>query len=137
MTGPVLRIVAAVVVDRDGRVLVVRKRGTSVFIQPGGKIEPGETAVQALHREVAEELGVGVNPATVRPLGQHGDVAANEPGHRVIAELFMVELDGSPCPAAEIEELAWVEPDDPGDVELAPLTANAVLGIVRDTRRAG
>lgn len=38
MTDPVLRIVAAVVLDDDGHVLVVRKRGTTAFMQPGGKI---------------------------------------------------------------------------------------------------
>ena len=42
-----IRIVAAVIVDEAGRLLLVRKRGTQAFMQPGGKIAPGETLAQA------------------------------------------------------------------------------------------
>ncbi|WP_043394110.1 NUDIX hydrolase [Mycolicibacterium llatzerense] len=125
----VIRIVAAVVVDEHGRLLLVRKRGTTAFMQPGGKFEPGEAPVDALVREVREELGVGVTD--VRELGHHTAIAANEPGHSVAADLFFVTLDGVPQAAAEIEEMAWIDPHDPGDVVLAPLTRDIVLDFVR------
>ncbi len=127
----VIHVVAAVVLDERHHVLVVRKHGTTAFMQPGGKIEPGETPVQALRREVAEELGVGIVAESVRPLGHHDAAAANEPGHRVAAELFLAELDGAPTPAAEIAEMAWIDPDAPGDIDLAPLTRDIVLECVR------
>jgi 8-oxo-dGTP diphosphatase len=125
----VIRIVAAVAVDGAGRLLLVRKRGTTAFMQPGGKIEPGESALAALEREIREELGVGV--VDVRDLGHHSAPAANEPGHTVDADLFLVSLDGAPLIAAEIEEMRWIDPHAPGDIELAPLTAGAVLDFVR------
>ena len=127
----VIRIVAAVVLDDRQRVLVVRKRGTTAFMQPGGKIEPGETPVQALHREIREELGADIVADSVRPLGHHDAAAANEPGYRVAADLFLVSLDRPPTPGAEIEEMAWVDPFAPGEIELAPLTLGAVLEFVR------
>lgn len=127
----VIRIVAAVVLDDRNHVLVVRKRGTTAFMQPGGKIEPGETPVQALRREIREELGAGVVEESIRPLGHHDAAAANEPGHRVAADLFLVSLDERPQPGAEIVEMAWVDPHAPGDIELAPLTVGAVLEFVR------
>jgi 8-oxo-dGTP pyrophosphatase MutT (NUDIX family) len=130
-SGAVIRVVAAVVLDERGHLLVVRKRGTSAFMQPGGKIEPGETPLQALVRELREELGVRVDPATARPLGLHTADAANEPGHRVDADLFLVALDEVPYPAAEIEAMAWIDPCAPGDIELAPLTRDAVLDLAR------
>jgi 8-oxo-dGTP pyrophosphatase MutT (NUDIX family) len=125
----VIRIVAAVVTDERGRLLVVRKRGTTAFMQPGGKLEPGETPVDALVREIREELGVSVTE--VRELGHHTAIAANEPGHTVDAELFFVTLDGVPQIAAEIEEMAWIDPHHPGDIELAPLTRDTVLEFAR------
>lgn len=127
----VIRIVAAVVTDERNHVLVVRKRGTSSFMQPGGKIEPGEEPLQALIREVAEELGAGVDASSVRALGDYRAAAANEPGHVVEAQLYSVSLDGEPHPAAEIEELAWVDPHSPGAIELAPLTRQTVFALVR------
>jgi 8-oxo-dGTP diphosphatase len=127
--GPVIRIAAAVIVDSRDRVLLVRKRGTTAFMQPGGKIVPGETAVQALRREIAEELNVAVS--ATHELGRHVAEAANEPGHLVQAELFLVRVEGEPHAAAEIDEIAWVYPAAPGDIELAPLTRDTVLGLLR------
>ena len=65
----VLKIAAAVVSDLDGRLLLVRKQGTAFFMQPGGKIDLGETALAALCRELKEELGLHV---TVRPAASFG-----------------------------------------------------------------
>ncbi|KAB2897185.1 MAG: NUDIX domain-containing protein, partial [Dokdonella sp.] len=50
-----IRTVAAVIADDAGRVLLVRKRGSRIFIQPGGKPVAGEDALATLARELAEE----------------------------------------------------------------------------------
>jgi 8-oxo-dGTP diphosphatase len=128
---PVIRVAAAVIVDARDRVLLVRKRGTAAFMQPGGKIMPGETSLQALIREIAEELGVSASYSTIRPLGRHVAEAANEPGYLVEADVFSVSLEGEPRATAEIDEIAWVDPARPGDIELAPLTRETVLRLLR------
>jgi 8-oxo-dGTP diphosphatase len=103
-------------------------------MQPGGKIEPGETAFAALQREVLEELNVCIVPTTVRPLGRFCAPAANEPDHVVDAALFTVELAGDPRPSAEIEEIAWLDRQSPSDsVDLAPLTRNIVCEYLRSS----
>jgi 8-oxo-dGTP diphosphatase len=60
--GPALRFVAAALIIREGKVLIGQRRPdqpmASLWEFPGGKIEAGETAQQALERELAEELGI-------------------------------------------------------------------------------
>ncbi|MDG4666995.1 NUDIX domain-containing protein [Mycobacterium sp. 236(2023)] len=123
------------IVDDTGRALLVRKRGTTAFMQPGGKVDAGETAVDALHRELLEELAVRVTASDVRSLGKRVAAAANEPGHLVHADLFMVTLRGDPVASAEIDEIAWIDPREPGDIELAPLTRGAVFDLLRSETR--
>jgi 8-oxo-dGTP diphosphatase len=55
-----------VALDDRGRVLLVRQRGgffAGEWLLPGGGIEPGETAEEAMRREVLEETGLAVSDA--------------------------------------------------------------------------
>ena len=134
--GPI-RTVAAVIRDPAGRVLLVRKRGSTTFIQPGGKTEPGESALQTLARELEEELGVVLRLESAPRLGEFEADAVNEPGRRVRTEAYAVEVDGHPQVRAEIEELAWVVPQAPFPVKVAPLSAGHVLPALRRAMAAG
>jgi 8-oxo-dGTP pyrophosphatase MutT (NUDIX family) len=127
VTDPVIRVVAALVTDPDGRLLLVRKRGTDRFMQAGGKPEAGETARGALVRELSEELGLDVAEGALEPLGPFVTDAANEPGHRLEAEVFRLPLPSGVAdalePHAEIEELRWSTPEEASALgpRLAPL----------------
>ncbi|AZG87879.1 MULTISPECIES: NUDIX hydrolase [Pseudomonas] len=123
----IIRIAAALLIGADGRTLLVRKRGTQAFMQPGGKIEPGEPAPQALARELEEELGLIVDPAQAVFLGEFTAPAANEPGFAVNCQLYEVRTDAQAVPAAEIEEVLWVDADSHAGLQLAPLTRDLIL----------
>ncbi|WP_349976217.1 NUDIX domain-containing protein [Pseudomonas sp. WHRI 8519] len=127
----VIRIAAALLIDPLGRTLLVRKRGTQAFMQPGGKIDAGETPLQALVRELQEELGVRIDPAQAIPMGRFSAPAANEPGYEVQAELFRVDSAEAVVPAAEIEEVLWLAADQESMPELAPLTRDLILPLYR------
>ena len=132
MDAATIKVVAALIRDDAGRVLLVRKRGTAMFMQPGGKRDPGEDDVAALSREIAEELGCVLVPASVRPLGEFDAVAANEPGFRVRANLYGVDVTGDIMPSQEIDEAIWVDPAAPPDIHLAPLTRDHVLPLASE-----
>ena len=127
----IIRIAAALLIGPDGRTLLVRKRGTTAFMQPGGKIEAHEQPVQALARELEEELGLRIDTAQARYLGPFCAPAANEPGFVVEAEIFLLQIYQTVCPAAEIEEVVWVDPLVEPDVLLAPLTRDLILPFYR------
>jgi 8-oxo-dGTP diphosphatase len=125
---PRIHIAAAVIIDSQSRVLLVRKRGTRFFMQPGGKLHDGENDSQALARELNEELGCSFHKADF--LGTFTAPAANEPAHIVEAALFRVEITGDINPRAEIEDVLWLHPAETASVPLAPLTQSHVLPLV-------
>jgi 8-oxo-dGTP diphosphatase len=126
-----IHVVAALIRDDAGRVLLVRKRGTRAFMQPGGKRDPGEDDVTALARELDEELGCRAVPDSFAPLGTFECQAANEMDRQVHAAVYAVQVTGSITARAEIDEITWIDPASPPDIPLAPLTRDHVLPLVR------
>ncbi|HWT63947.1 NUDIX domain-containing protein [Brucella pituitosa] len=107
-------IAAAIVRDEAGRFLLVRKRGSEIFFQPGGKIDAGEQPQIALIREIEEELGICIDESQLRFAAKMSAPAANELDSTVEAELFHLTLKEGQIPAAssEIEELIWLKAGD-------------------------
>jgi 8-oxo-dGTP pyrophosphatase MutT (NUDIX family) len=133
-TTPVKRIhiAAAILMAPDNRILLVRKAGTSAFMQAGGKIENGESPVAALQRELHEELGLTIAEDQAHYVGAFSAPAANEPGFTVDAEIFRIALNQPVAKAAEIEEIVWVDPLQKVDLPLAPLTENYLLPLCKE-----
>jgi len=110
MTPDALRVVAAVLVDRQGQVLIAQRppgkwqAGRWEF--PGGKLEPGETEAAAVRRELAEELGIRVDAAE-----RLADITHDYPDRRVAIGLWLVlRHEGEPV-GLDGQALRWVAPD--------------------------
>ena len=127
----IIRIAAAVLIGPDGRTLLVRKRGTQAFMQPGGKIDAHEQPIEALARELEEELALKIDPVRATYLGHFCAPAVNEPGFEVQAELFLLHIDADVALVAEIEEVQWIDPRGDGGLTLAPLTGEVILPFYR------
>jgi putative protease len=111
---------------RGGRLLLCRKkRSTGLLILPGGCLEPGESPLQCLARELREELGE-VAATGFQYVGAYTDQAAGDPAKTVHIELYRGELQGAPVASSEIAELVWFgELDD--WARLAPSLVNHIL----------
>ncbi|WP_370591410.1 NUDIX hydrolase [Saccharopolyspora montiporae] len=111
-----------------GKLLLVRAVRQQAFYLPGGKIDPGETELQALHREVREELGTGVaGPAFY---GRYTtDAVGQGSGVRVALACYRGAPDAEPRAAAEIAELAWM---DRAEYLAQPVTAPAIVDLLAD-----
>ena len=128
-----IHVTAVVLLDREGRVLLVRKRGTSMWMNPGGKPHPGESPADAGAREVRDELGLRLDPARLEYLGELRAAAANEADHVVVAETFRwpeVVAGDAVAPAAEIEALRWVGPAEFDGVDVAPLFTERIAPLL-------
>ena len=106
-----LIVVAAALVDRDGRLLVQqRPEGLSMaglWEFPGGKIEPGETPEQALIRELEEELGIDVDQACLAPACFASEPLGNK--HLLLLLYVCRKWRGTPV-AQHASALRWVRP---------------------------
>lgn len=132
----VLRVAAGIITDPAGRTLLVRKVGSSAFMQAGGKIEQGESALDALSRELREEIGLELDLDATEYLGSFRAVAANEPDTVIRAEVFAVVTSAPLQAAGEIEELLWIYNAETAGVELAPLTRDTILPLWVQRRSA-
>lgn len=113
----VLTSVLAAVVQQKNKYLVcqrpVHKRHGGLWEFPGGKLEAGETYVDAAQRELAEELGV--RAITIgSPLFSIAD-----PGSDFLIEFVPTVIEGEPKCLEHID-LKWVSLEDLPSLELAP-----------------
>lgn len=110
---PVLQVVCALLEDPAGRLLVARrpagKHLAGLWEFPGGKLEPGETAPDALIRELTEELGCQAIPGEALTPCTHA-----YPAVTVCLMPYLARLAaGSPPPVArEHDALRWVTPQE-------------------------
>ena len=114
-------VVAAALVDSDGRVLIAqRPEGKSLAGQwefPGGKVEEGETPEIALIRELEEELGIVVKQACLAPFvfASH----TYETFHLLMPLYLIRRWEGEPV-AREHSALKWVRPNAMRDYPMPP-----------------
>jgi 8-oxo-dGTP diphosphatase len=109
---PLVRTVAAALITRDSQLLVCqRKRGDSNALKwefPGGKVEEGESAAEALVRELREELGV---TATIG-----AEVYRTRHRYKEFSEEFALIFfwatieDSAPLQNLEFERFEWAGP---------------------------
>ncbi|RVW01235.1 NUDIX hydrolase [Rhodococcus xishaensis] len=99
---------AALAHIRDRRMLQARSAGKTAFYMAGGKIDPGETPEQALHREIREELDTDIAPGTLYELGVFEAPAfGHRHGVRLHMTCFLAELVDEPRATSEIAEIRY------------------------------
>ena len=109
-----LLVVAAALVNANGEVLLAQrpegKRLAGKWEFPGGKVEEGESPEVALSRELKEELGIDVAPATMEPFWFLSHDYVQEFGFHLLMPVYICRT-WQPAPQAlEHAAIKWVLP---------------------------
>jgi 8-oxo-dGTP diphosphatase len=121
MAGKVVLVVAAALIDADGRVLLAqRPEGKSMaglWEFPGGKVEAGETPEAALIRELREELSIEIRPKCLAPFtfASH----AYETFHLLMPLYLCRNWEGEIQPK-EGQRIVWTKASRLGDFDMPP-----------------
>ena len=124
-------VVAAALVDTDGRVLVSRRpEGKSLaglWEFPGGKIEPGERPETALVRELDEEVGLIVGERCLLPLtfASHA-----YPDMHLLMALYVCRRWKGIAEPREGQALRWMMPRDLPGLAMPPADAPLIPAVI-------
>ncbi|MDZ7778835.1 MAG: NUDIX domain-containing protein [Gemmatimonadota bacterium] len=128
-----VRVVAAVL-HREGRYLLgrrpARKRHGGLWEFPGGKLDPGESTLDAVRRELLEEMGLLVTAAG-GPL-----LSVMDGTSRFLIEFVEIFAEGTPS-TLEHEAVGWFAPGEMLEIPMAPADATFARHLRSDRRDAG
>ena len=128
-----VHVVAAVLRDARGRILLARRTAgrdlAGAWEFPGGKVEPGEAPVEALARELREELGIQIQGA--EPLVS---VPQAYPGKRIVLDVYEVPAFTGTARGLEKQALAWAPPDKLASYPMPPADRPVVAALTAPAR---
>ncbi|UWX98168.1 (deoxy)nucleoside triphosphate pyrophosphohydrolase [Arthrobacter zhaoxinii] len=142
-SSPGVQVVGAAILDslaRPSKLLAARRSAPEALAGlwefPGGKVKPGEGCTKALHRELAEELGIRVELGAEVP----GPSEQGWPLNRTAAmRVWLAEVtDGTPEPLEDHDELRWVDLTENALMELPWIPADLpIVTALQQTVAAG
>jgi nucleoside triphosphatase len=122
--------VGALVVNEKGEVLIVRSsKWKNKFTVPGGHIELGERAEDAIKREVKEETGLDIEPLKLL-LVQQAIYPKDYHKHQHFVFMdYVCKTQGSEVrlDQRELQDYVWMKPEDALNLDLEEYTRNFVV----------
>ena len=135
MTRGWIAVVSGALMRDDGRWLMHQrppgKHHAGLWEFPGGKVEPHEMPIESLVRELAEELGVGCDPASCAPAGFAETLTSGTPDAIVILLYTVARWDGAPR-SLEGGDVGWFTPQQVRELAKPPLDMELCEQLLRN-----
>ena len=123
--------VVAAIIESEGKLLVCqRRRGSNFELKwefPGGKKKPTETLIQALFRELREELGVDASIGAEIYRTRHQYAELSEPIELIF---FSATADPQRIENRVFEKMEWCEPERLTELDFLPADRDLVQKLV-------
>ncbi len=120
ITSSLFRVSAKLLIVKDRRLLVVEE-SEGWFGLPGGGIDHGELVIEALAREISEEIDLAIEPTNISPLPTFIDSTSIFDGIPRLTLLYEYTSDTLQASPQHLElNYKWVEPGELTDLLLAP-----------------
>lgn len=116
--------VGALIIE-DNKLLIVKNNSSPIYLMPGGTVEKKESKLQALERELDEELRVHLKSQTEFKTYYADKALFHDLPLRFVT--YLTEIEGVPTPCHEIIEVTWLTTDNFKNYELAPTFKSKVI----------
>lgn len=103
-----IRKIGAAILKDNELLVVSKKKSPNHYMLPGGKLEEGETALEALARELQEELRLELVSSTLLGNFETTSMFGTE---SMFLTVYIVDVEGEPTPANEIGAYKWIPID--------------------------
>lgn len=136
--------VVACIIDDQERVLLTRRciePFSGQWVMPGGKVDHGEPLLEALHREVQEEVGIKVHVDGLLDVYEHVDLGENRDHYVILYYRAHPTTTQLQVNTSEVTDAAWVPVDRLGAYNVTPGTRHILAqlypGLLRDRGEPG
>lgn len=103
-----IRKIGAAILKNNQLLVVSKKKSPDHYMLPGGKLEKGETDLEALARELQEELRLELVSSTLLGNFETTSMFGTE---SMFLTVYVVEVEGEPTPDNEIGAYKWIPID--------------------------
>lgn len=130
---PTIKVAAGIVWHNNQILISERKAGQHLagyWEFPGGKINPGETPIECLQRELLEEIGIQINHIVL-----FSEKVFQYPEKRVHLFFYSCELATGVAQALDVEQIKWVFPNELSQFNFAPANQEVIQRILQTVSR--
>ncbi|MDD5732105.1 MAG: NUDIX hydrolase [Patescibacteria group bacterium] len=134
MPNEITKIVGSMI-NEKGELLILKKFGSDICVNPGGRVEENETHIETLKRTLKEKLGVDLISAEFYG-SFHSDKAMHDPDSSLQIHAYVVKWDGEIKPVGKIEQAIWLDREslESKKYNVAPQILEQIIPALREKK---